>query len=167
MNNTKRFYLASRRSTILDSLLEVASNNEPFERYYNFGMKGVDHRLICEDSFLISLHDAHPFKAAILLIPPNNIYNWHVDDNRGVAVNMMVSGRDSHCVFTDEDFDIVNGIEELRYEPETYYLFNTQKYHSVINLNNPRYMMSIEFNEDKYRLNYDQLVVEYERGDFG
>jgi hypothetical protein len=166
MNKSKKFYLPVAKSTIVEELVLLAKSQDPFRRYYNFGVKKVDEHLIREDNFLRSLNRVHPFSAGILLIPSNSIYNWHTDDKRGVSVNMMLSVKDSHCIFMDEDFEMVNTIQELRYEFGTYYLFNSQKFHSVINFENSRLMFSVEFDEDKNRLSYDQLVDEYENGAF-
>ena len=118
------------------------------------------------DPFLRSIFEVHPFSAGVLMIPASSIYNWHVDDNRGASLNMLISGEDSRCFFTDEPFEMVNGIHELRYSPRTYYLFNTQEYHSVINTGSDRYLFSVEFLEDKNSLSYFQLLNEYESGLF-
>jgi len=155
------------RSEIAEDLLGLATDGSPFMDYFNFGAKIVDPALIGRDSFLRELRGRHNFTAAVLKMDLNSIYNWHVDDNRGVAVNMLLDGRDSHCIFTnDKGYDVVNSIRELRYKPERYYLFNTQTYHSVINFSKPRYLFSLEFDEDKSHLTYDQLVEEVKRGDY-
>jgi hypothetical protein len=73
---------------------------------------------------------------------------------------MLIDGGASHCIFTNEQYAVVNNIQELKYEPKTYYALNVQNYHSVINFEKPRYMFSLEFDEDKNILTFDQLIKE-------
>lgn len=42
------------------------------------------------------------------------------------------------------------------YEPKTYYLFNNQAIHGVINKSEPRYMFSLYFENE---INYQDLQV--------
>jgi hypothetical protein len=64
----------------------------------------------------------------------------------------------SFCAFTHNGEDPVFKIEELKYKPATYYLFNTQVSHTVYNFETTRYLMSIEFAKNKDELSFDQLV---------
>ena len=147
------------KSSIMDDLLLIADNSEPFVEYFNFGIKFVPKDVFLKDSFLKSLHDKHTFNAAILLIRSKNIYNWHIDDNRGASLNMMIRGDNSHCLFSNEPLEVVNSFIELEYKPSTYYLLNTQRHHSVINFGEDRLMFSIEFDEDKNSLDYYDLLT--------
>ena len=90
----------------MDDLLLIADNNEPFVEYFNFGVKLVPKDVFLKDSFLKSLYKKHIFNAAILLIRSKNIYNWHIDDNRGASLNMMIRGDNSHCLFSNEQLAI-------------------------------------------------------------
>ena len=147
------------KSSIMDDLLLIADNNEPFVEYFNFGVKLVPKDVFLKDSFLKSLYKKHTFNAAILLIRSKNIYNWHIDDNRGASLNMMIRGDNSHCLFSNEQLAMVNTFIELEYKPSTYYLLNTQRHHSVINFGEHRLMFSIEFDEDKNSLDYYDLLT--------
>ena len=74
----------------------------------------------------------------------------------------------SHCLFNPkiqrgESVEIDNMTDrfiELKYKPNTYYLFNTQMAHSVYNFNNTRYLLTIDFYEDRTKLTYQQLLKE-------
>ena len=159
MKNLNFFEIKSK-SKILNDLVSIKDNNDPFVDYFNFEVKFVSPDVTNKDPFLRALNKSHRFNAAILRINQNSIYNWHIDDNRGVSVNMLIDGGASHCIFTNEEYAVVNNIQELKYEPKTYYALNVQNYHSVINFEKPRYMFSLEFNEDKNILTFDQLIRE-------
>ena len=49
-------------------------------------------------------------------------------------------------------------IDELKYKPSTYYLFNTQVPHTVYNFETTRYLMSVEFAKDKDQLSFNDLL---------
>lgn len=165
--NSESFYFPIRESPIFDSLVFYSLNKEPYVEYYSFGMKLIPREVLFQDPFLLSLFSIHPFDGAILLIPKLSIYNWHIDDRRGASVNMLISDTDSHCIFVEGGFKMVNNIQELSYKPRTYYFFNSQEHHSVINTKSDRYLFSIEFLEDKSSLSYRQLISEYQSGLFG
>ena len=52
---------------------------------------------------------------------------------------------------------------ELKYKPQKYYLFNTQVAHTVYNFKSPRYLLSVDFEEDRTKLTYNQLLAEIKR----
>jgi hypothetical protein len=55
---------------------------------------------------------------------------------------------------------VVGEFTELQYQPDTYYVFNTQVNHMVLNFEQPRLLLTIEFGEDKDALSYDDLLLE-------
>lgn len=93
-------------------------------------------------------------RVAVLRTDPFQNYVWHRDDYRGVAINMLLSHEKSHCLFGTNKNDDNMYFEELEYLPNTFYLFNTQKLHTVINFQGYRYMLSVEFVDTKSELNY-------------
>lgn len=81
----------------------------------------------------------------IFKLDPMTWYDWHTDESRKCAINMFIEGEHSYCFFGErKNRDIVK-ISELKYEKNKYYLFNTQKKHAILNLNNERYVLSIGF----------------------
>ena len=107
------------------------------------------------------INDRFPIKyAAILRTNSNRCYQWHVDDDRGVAVNMLLSNQQhSKCYFgrvSDESSDQYE-LFECPYKEETFYLFNTQAPHTVFNLDNYRYMFTLEFEATADTLSYSEL----------
>lgn len=134
--------------------------------YFSFNAKEIPVGWLRDTDFsLHALYDSHPFKAAVLYYEPYTLYDWHIDDRRGVTINMLIGG-EGHCLFrwpmegakTDS---MVSSVAELDYDTDTYYLFNSQIPHTVINLDTPRFLFSLEFTEDKTQLTYDQLLREY------
>lgn len=81
----------------------------------------------------------------VFKLNPMTWYDWHTDETRQCAVNMLIEGNDSKTFFGNRlSRDIVE-LTELTYDPFHYYLINTQQKHAVLNLNNTRYMLTVGF----------------------
>jgi hypothetical protein len=92
-------------------------------------------------------------RCAIIRMDENSIYNWHTDADRGVCINMLLTcDHFSECLFYDEGNIIV-----LDYQPNKAYLFNNQKFHKIKNFEKTRYLFSLQFVDDKNKLNYDTV----------
>lgn len=117
--------------------------------------------LALAEPVLQQIHAEFPInRAAILKSPPKHNYLWHVDDDRGVTVNMLLShSHHSHCLFgqpvNSDNFKFL----ELNYQPNTLYVFNTRFPHSVINFDGYRYLFSLEFRANKDQLSYPKFCV--------
>lgn len=75
---------------------------------------------------------------------PNTSYQWHHDSTREAALNLLIDGFDSFCLFgqpAPKNFYI--NLAKLQHKPCTYYLMNTTKFHSVYVFNQKRYLVSI------------------------
>jgi hypothetical protein len=151
------FREVSVKSTILEQVQAVVEDTSPWGLYYNFIVKSIPKIVIEQDSFLKKLHAKFPFTPYVFKVLPNSFYNWHLDSKRGCSVNMLLStDTDSHCLFSIDNTNITFKFVELQYEKHKYYAFNTQEPHCVINLGNPRYLFSIEFEE---QITYKELVT--------
>ena len=64
---------------------------------------------------------------------------------------------DSRCLFLNDEPGVVFKTKELFYLPDTYYVFNTQVPHMVLNTAKPRYLFSVEFLEKDRGLTFDEL----------
>jgi hypothetical protein len=73
---------------------------------------------------------------------------------------MLLNDVESKCLFSIEQGEITRTFKELKYKPETYYLFNNQVEHTVINFTQSRYLMSVEFEEGKDVLTFNNLLKE-------
>ena len=97
-------------------------------------------------------------RAAVLMSEPYQNYEWHTDQYRGTCINMLLSyDHVSHCLFGIKKNETNVYFHELKYEPSTFYIFNNQFPHSVINFEKPRYLFSLEFAATADDLLYPEL----------
>jgi len=88
-------------------------------------------------------------RVVVLSMPTYSTYNWHTDDHRNATVNLLINNHDnSHCLFGEPLDENRSSFLELKYKPNTFYLFNTKRQHMVINRGERRYMMSLQFNSE-------------------
>ena len=153
------YYEVGKKSSIYKALQDFAFTPSEWMHYYNFYAKPTPPELILEDDFFKWLITRYNFIAGILKLDPYTCYDWHTDTRRGVGVNMLLTPEiRSVCAFKNEADVNVFKIEELKYKPATYYIFNTQVPHTVYNFETTRYLLSIEFAKDKDELTFDELV---------
>lgn len=157
------FYKIPTKSTLTNSLLDFARNTDAWSSYYNFDAVQVPFSLAYTDPTLQAIGAKHSLAIGILRLKPFMTYDWHTDTRRGVSVNMLLNDAPSHCLFSINEGGATHEFVELKYEIGSYYLFNNQVPHMVINFDKPRYLMSIEFEEDKYELSYESLLKELVR----
>jgi hypothetical protein len=154
------YYKIPSRSVITKELLEFAATAQNWQDYYNFKAIQVPAEILAKDPFLVNLSNKHLFQAGIVQLSPYVCYDWHIDSRRGVGVNMLLTPEiKSHCLFTNTE-GVQFPFEELVYEPDTYYLFNTQVRHTVINFDKPRYLFTLEFKADKDQLPFANLLTQ-------
>ena len=155
-------------SSIAKDLLLYAMGGHSWTQYYNFRAVPVPSEILSEDSFLENLAEKRAFHAGILRMEPNTCYNWHVDTDRKVGLNMLLSDDGgSRCLFLDGEPGVVFKTRELSYQPDTYYVFNTQVAHMVLNTTKPRYLFSVEFLGDDRGLTFDELCEDIKGMDHG
>lgn len=155
----KPYYEIGRKSTIKDEVFDFAISPTEWMPYYNFDAKPLPHELIFKDEFFRWLSQRYSFIAGVLRLDPYTCYNWHTDTRRGVGINMLLTPNTrSFCAFGVDSDQLVFKIEELKYKPNTYYLFNTQVPHTVYNFETTRYLMSVEFAKDKDQLSFNDLL---------
>jgi hypothetical protein len=80
---------------------------------------------------------------------PNTCYGWHVDDSvRSCALNMLLEGFSNSHTFVGnrikntENADF-SDVQEVVYEPDRFVLLDVRNYHTIYNLDNTRYVLSI------------------------
>lgn len=151
-------------SLVAKDLLNYALSTTPesWVKYYNFDAIPVHPNVLQQDPFLSYLAKKRAFYTGILRMPPNTCYNWHVDTDRKVGLNMLLADDNkSRCLFIeDENPGVVFTTKELKYQPGTYYVFNTQKPHMVLNTTQPRYLFSLEFMGKDSGLTFDELCLD-------
>lgn len=157
------FYKIETKSVICEEVFREALRHDAnWVKYFNFDATNISNDILFKEPLIAKIGNKHPLMGGVVMLPPNTFYNWHKDARRGVSINMVLNPIDglSHCVFTPDKDVIVGSFIELKYEPDTYYLFNTQVDHMVLNFDKPRLLLTIEFGEDKYALSYDNLLLE-------
>jgi hypothetical protein len=144
-NTLDLYYKLNLVDTVSDQLVGQATTRQDWFSSNGFNILKIDKTMFRESSlFSVMLK----FNASPLLfkINPMTWYDWHTDSTRQCAINLLLTGYNSHCFFGNrENRDLVQ-LTELTYEPNTYYLLNTQTKHAVLNFTETRYLLSIGFN---------------------
>jgi len=159
------FMEIKHESNIADSILEYAKNDEAWFPYYNFAGKPLPYDLLEQDPFFKWLGNRYEYLGGVIKLDPYTCYDWHVDTRRGVGINMLLTPNGSvysHSLFSRNKKEVSRNFMQLHYKPNTYYLYNTQHEHMVINFQKPRYMFSVEFLQDKDKLTFDRLLKDVE-----
>ena len=130
----------------------ISSEDLSWQQHFGFDLIPIDDSWIEKELALQQINKIHPIKQlGLLRVKHNSFYDWHVDDYRQSCINCLVSKEhNSFCLFgKHKDKWYHNNIIELKYKPYTYYLFNNQKKHAVINLDKrDRYLLSLYFQEE-------------------
>jgi hypothetical protein len=157
METANLYYQIPKPSTITQDLIDFAHQPETWAEYYNFKARMIPLDIIFKDNFFSWLLPRHNFIGGVLKLDPYICYDWHTDTRRKVGINMLLTPFErSSCLFAPKKEGAVFKIQELKYKPSYYYLFNTQVPHTVYNYDSTRYLMSIEFENDK--LSYEDLL---------
>ena len=131
--------------------------------YFNFTACPIEKEVLFRDHFYKCLYDRHPYKAGVLKMEHQTMYNWHKDSNRGTTVNCLINTPNTSYTFFRKEFDVNHPIIELQYFPGSRFLLNNQQDHMVLNYNGIRMVLTIEFLEDKNELRFEDLLEEIER----
>jgi len=157
------FHEVKQKSIIREAAIREAMRpDSKWVKYFNFDATPIPNHILAQDPVIADIGSRHPLIGGVVMLPPHTFYNWHKDTRRGVSINMVLNPQDglSHCVFTPDKDVVVGEFVELQYKPDTYYVFNTQVDHMVLNFETPRLLLTIEFGEDKDALSYDDLLLE-------
>ena len=130
----------------------IFSENLTWQQHFGFDVIFLDGSWIEKELALNQINKIHAIKQlGLLRVKHKSFYDWHVDDYRQSCINCLVSKEHhSYCLFGEhKDEWYHNNIIELKYKPYTYYLFNNQKKHAVLNLDKKdRYLLSLYFKEE-------------------
>lgn len=87
-------------------------------------------------------------KCMIMSVSPNSFVNWHHDyPVKGPVLNLLLTPHHrSHSLFTYNIPDTYNLIECL-YKQNTFFLYNTDIIHSILNFEETRYVFSAIFEQ--------------------
>lgn len=143
--------LKTKAKSIVDCALTIVQDDLAWEEHFGFDAfeLSLDPVLQLEPA-LKAVNDKHKIqRIGILRTHANSMYDWHVDEFRLSCVNLLISQKHhSHTLFGMQRNYANKVVTELEYEPNTFYLFNNQIQHCVINLDGPRYLLSLYFEEE-------------------
>lgn len=162
---SRQYYIKTAEScTVKNELISLISTaNWKYVPYF-YVIDSIIPENIYKDTFLNQLRNSFVNSYLnIYKIPPKTFYHWHTDSGSKCSVNMVLKDYKSHTIFSDsgpyENRTYDNNITELQYEPLSWYLFNTQYRHCVINLDEtPRYLMTFRFPQN---ITYHDLLKWY------
>lgn len=160
MDSSEYYCELPHKSTLSSKLLwAIHTDTTPWSSLYDFNAKLVPKEWLMEDPFMAKLMELHSFQAAVIGMDAETCYRWHIDVDRSASVNMLLTPEShSYCVFKEDVDTRTHPILRLDYKPDTYYLLNVKKYHTVFNFDKPRYMLSTQF--DDINLTYDDIKSE-------
>jgi hypothetical protein len=138
------FHEIATQSTFIQAYFAKNLNKAKWQKYHDFNSWQMPTEVWEAEKPLSEINKQFKIKqAGVISINSNTIYDWHKDEKRGAAINMILQTNHSHTLF----------------KPNTFYLFNTQALHCVINFNEPRYLFSCEFEENKKNLSYLKILT--------
>jgi hypothetical protein len=161
INPTSCYYELKTKAVNVSDMFNTYFNSLRWLPYYSFDASPLPLTAMNDEPILKLLHKEFEIvQMGFLKIDSNRCYNWHTDYSRGVALNMLVTPNvHSYCLFGEPVADNRHQTEfvKLEYKPDTFYVFNTQWSHSVLNFEEPRYLFSVEFAKDKSLLTYEDV----------
>ncbi len=158
MNTNSLYKRFSNESTFIADNFEKLIRFNNWNNYFGFQTIEIDRRIWLLEPVLNKINSQFEIESCgILKIEPFTSYNWHTDTNRGLTINMLMKETPSHSLFGFEKDQYNTNFVELKYEPKSFYLFNTQHMHSVINFQEPRCVFSAKFKKDKKDLTYQEV----------
>jgi len=118
---------------------------------HGFNIEKIEKTLWKKEIVLHEIDKNFPIKDVVIIyMEPNKCYKWHRDRYRLSTINLLLSANESSYTLLSENYDNdedQSNISRLKYEPNCFYVFNTQEIHTVMNFSQPRYMISCQFND--------------------
>lgn len=148
--------LLHKAQRIVDHANRLITENTPWVKHFGFDAIPINSCWIQKEPVLAFVNAIAPIKQlGLLRVSSLSMYDWHVDQYRLSCINLLISQNHlSHTLFSKQRDELNKDICELVYQPNTYYLFNNQVSHCVINLDGPRYLVSLYFEEE---IPYEEL----------
>ena len=158
-----------------DCFYKLSNDTQNIEEYFNTYLNRlpwVEHEslwnlalippfLLLQNPTLAKLNEKFEIEGAgFIKMDPGECYKWHLDFSRGVAVNMVMNPDvRSLCLFETEELNKERvKYLELDYQPNTFYLFNTQINHTIITFTETRYLFTLQFRKPKEELSYYDVL---------
>lgn len=132
----------------VSSAIAYAETIETWEQRFYFDRTTLPDSVIQLDplvSQIITHYKSRP-RASIFRFTPYTACNWHIDQPRNCAVNMLLTGFNSLCAFGQQEGStpiIYRNVAKLDYQRNAMYAFNTEMAHSITNFEETRYLISL------------------------
>jgi len=155
-----------------DCFISLSTNTENIQNYFKDNFENLiwhEHEslwnlalvpldVLLQNPTLAKIHEHYEIEGAgFIKMDPEQCYKWHVDYSRGPAINMHMNPLEelSLCLFETEEINKERiKYLPLNYQPETFYLFNTQINHTIITFTRTRYLFTLQFKKSKEELSY-------------
>lgn len=168
--DSKQFYQKLNYKASEEFILgikKVIDSSPLWEISYQFHRTYIPMSVLKIDPFvfgIVSNFNSY-MRASIFRFDINTAVPWHTDIPRNCAVNMLVSGLDSLCLFAEDSKEgaILENVTSLEYEPRLFYAFNAEKKHSIINFSETRYLVSLGLPPE---VRYNNLVSYMEKNNY-
>lgn len=180
MSETDSMYYAYKNECVIteDILKFIEKQNSQWTDHWYWDCLWYPVEDALRDPFMLKLAKRVRYKIGILRGNPKRCYDWHIDLPRECTVNLLLTPHlDSKCAFSHErkiktkiaietnqfleghPFLDSFSFHELKYQPKTFYLFNTKIDHVVYNFSDsPRYLMSLEFQGEASKIKYNEML---------
>lgn len=114
-------------------------------------------KLINENELLTKINNRFKiFGGFFMKTHPNTQIPWHYDyPRRGPVLNLMLNDAHSHSFFTRHIIDTTD-LVQCKYDQGQFCLYNSDMVHSVINLDQIRYTISLWFVEGREELSWEE-----------
>lgn len=157
--NQKSIFLYDFCNSLMNKLSEEQRKKLVNRADFKIVKVKIDH--VLKEPILKKIHEKFEISfAGIFILEKNTGCEFHIDEPRKSAINMLLSSGVSHSIFKKENKETDNmyqyEFQELIFEEKSFYLYNVSREHCVINFDKPRYMFSIKFKDGK--LSYHEVM---------
>lgn len=142
------YYKSNLRSNIVDHLKDKIqqSQEKDWQEHLEMEILLLSEKDFIGDPLILELVKKFNTRCGIFRYRPNFCYSWHYDLKRNTSLNMQILGGESYCLFGEMiALRKFQNIDKLIYEDNYYYLLNVKNFHSVLNFDSPRYVLTIGF----------------------
>ena len=144
------YELPQKAGNIISYIDEMLLHNPTWHKHVGFNVIELPLDIVKNEAALSFVDKCSPIaRIGLLRVNPDTCYDWHTDGYRLSCVNLLINeNHNSHTLFGNdvdpENYEFI----ELEYKPRTYYLFNNAVEHTVINMDGPRYLVSLYFKKE-------------------
>jgi hypothetical protein len=172
--NTDHYYYATNLASPLSSLFnDIDSYNFSSGKDNDQYQTMLDQDLIYQDDLLSKLHEEAKGVLCMLLLPPSNMYRWHLDRHGHSNLNLINCTENKHTFYLAEKGQhsfsnytpSIHSVKDLlplvniKVTAHRWCILNAQKLHAGINFDSkPKYMVQYVLKKKTSKLTYQEAV---------